>query len=191
MTIFDEKMILLTREQIARIYADAIEQVRGMESTGLSPEHLNFANALLNRDALGLKFLSDGINGPAKRAFENITGIVLPKNQSGTWAAICRWAGISEQAQAKLDTESELQRVKTKLASKISISNIELVEDNARRLYLSGYKFIETINRNCVVVNHIGEIGYEITKQKQSKFKRLYEVVFKLMACDSANESMV
>ncbi len=184
MTIYDEKMLLLTREQIARIYADTIEQVRGIESAGLSPEHINFANALLNRDASGLEFLSDGINGPAKRAFEKITGIALPKNQSGTWTAICRWAGISEIEQAKLDTESELQRVRSQLAGINSIYNLELVEENARRLNLSGYKYIETVDRNCVVVNHLGEIGYEITKQKQSKFKRLYEVVFKRMACE-------
>lgn len=184
MTMLDVNMNVVTREQIARIYANVIAQERGIESAGLSPLHLHFADALKNRDALGLKFLSNGINGPAKRAFESITGIVLPKNQSGTWTAICRWAGISELEQAKLDTDSELQRVKAKLASKNTISNIELVENNARRLYLSGFKFIETINRNCVVVNNLGEIGYEITKQKQSKFKRLYEVVFKRMACE-------
>ena len=187
MTSFDDKLTILTREQIARIYADVIEQVRGVDSTGLSPEHINFANALLSRDATNLKFLSDGINGPAKLAFEKITGVVLPKNQSGTWAAICRWAGLSENEQAKLDTEVELQRVKSQLVSKSTHSDIELVEENARRLYLSGYKYIETIDRNCVLVNHRGEIGYEITKQRQSKFRRLYEVVFKQMACETPN----
>ncbi len=187
MTSLDDKLITLTREQIARIYADAIEQVRGVDSTGLSREHINFANALLNRDAANLKFLSDGINGPAKLAFERITGVVLPKNQSGTWAAICRWAGLSQNEQARLDAEAELQRVKSQLLSKSTYTDIELVEENARRLYLRGDKYIETVDRNCVLVNHLGEIGYEITKQRQSKFKRLYEVVFKQMACETPN----
>ena len=93
-----------TREAIAQEYARKL----GSESTW--DFHYQIADAILNKDAYGLLHLANSMNGKGKTLFAEVTGIDLPKTQSGTLDALLNWAGI--------DKETYLRGERYRLAAK-------------------------------------------------------------------------
>ena len=83
------------RDEIAQKYADALGQPEAKDF------HRSFADSILNGDAAGLKYLSNGLNDKGKKVFTAVTGAKLPRGQAKTWDAIQDWAKSQEVANGK------------------------------------------------------------------------------------------
>lgn len=182
----------LSREDIGRIYASEIELLRGIPVPFLlDKEHLKFADAILNKNAFDLEFLSNGISSPAKKAFSKVTGIELPKQQKGTWDILCQWAGVNEHQK---NVHNALLLISKAMESLLPLATKQDVEDEVQRaikLHLSGYTFFCIKNRKTVLTNRQGEIGLNLTIEKKLSLKRLYEHVFNALNIGVKTEEII
>lgn len=119
-------------DEIAAIYAAEMAAQYG-NSAEVGDMHRDFARAVTGKDGYALKFLSNGMNDAAKRAFTKVTGVALPKGQGATWDAIKSWAGITAEQDAERETK---QREQT--SAERSKKEAEAVTRAAERVVVDG-----------------------------------------------------
>lgn len=94
----------MDQNEIATTYARVMQERYGAHHNGQPGDmHQDFAKAIIDKNAYGLKYLANGLNDAAKLAFTQVTGLPLPKNQGQTWKAIRDWASVSDQQDAVVD----------------------------------------------------------------------------------------
>ncbi len=157
----DQSITADRRTEIAAIYASLLHQKHGDRHDGAVKDmHLSFADAILARDAYGLKHLSYGGNEVAKAAFTQITGLALPKTQGLTWVALRQWAGVSDKADAhaqalrKVATEARFLQVSDVAESRAWISG-KIAE---------GYTTLKSVNHRWFLLNDQGT-GYDLSRK--------------------------
>ena len=152
--------ILVNRDSVASRYAEVLADGR----EGVSPEpnefHYRFADDILNKNAYGLSFLSNGVNPQAKKVFTEVTGIKLATQQSLTWAAIRDWAGLSELEDNKNRAIKDVNWQHEQIVSKVGVSAV----DWAKTKVEAGFNSIVKNGTDNVLVNAAGE-GFNLSKK--------------------------
>lgn len=81
-------------DKIAARYAQVLADGR----PGVSPEvtnfHRRFAQAIVAKEALALKWITNGMNAKGKAMFSSVTGVKLPRGQAASWEVIKIWGGL-------------------------------------------------------------------------------------------------
>lgn len=149
-----------TVEGIAAMYAQELGGRAGREIQ-VRDYHLHFAEAILARDAYALNFLANGLNNVGKAVFTAVTGVQLPRTQSGTWATILEWAGVDPKQDDLKKAEHHLQVLHTSLCSRFS------EVDRLTRFAASGYAqgFVQVIKdgRRYLMADASGKVGLNLS----------------------------
>ena len=120
---------------------------------------LEFASAVLAKDAYALEFMANGFNDKSKKVFSEVTGVSLPKQQGATWKAIRDWAGISdEQENYRVAVRDVAYEVKAFMREN-NVSQ-EMVDKNKALIaskIAEGFDNVEKIGSNYWFTNKEGQ----------------------------------
>lgn len=101
----------VTRDDIAKRYAQVLAEGREGVSAAPNDFHFKFADGVLAKDAFALKWIVNGLNDKSKRVFTEFTGTKLPKAQGAAWEALKVWAGVTVEQAAEVAAKAEAARV--------------------------------------------------------------------------------
>lgn len=149
-----------TVEGIAAMYAHELGGRAGREIQ-VRDYHLHFAEALLARDAYALNFLANGLNNVGKAVFTAVTGVQLPRTQSGTWATILEWAGVDPKQDDLKKAEHHLQVLHTSLCSRFS--EVDRLTRFAESGYAQGFVQVIKDGRRYLMADASGKVGLNLS----------------------------
>lgn len=96
-------------EAIAQLYADTLHKklvkMHGLDyghDGSVTDDKRAFARAILKKDVYALKFITNGMNQAALKTFTKTTGVKMPRSQSGQWAELLKWGGVSKRHDEKV-----------------------------------------------------------------------------------------
>jgi len=120
---------------------------------------LEFASAVLAKDAYALEFMANGFNDKSKKVFSEVTGVSLPKQQGATWKAIRDWAGVSdEQENYRVAVRDVAYEVKAFMREN-NVSQ-EMVDKNKALIaskIAEGFDNVEKIGNSYWFTNNAGQ----------------------------------
>lgn len=149
------------RTEIATIYAGLLREKHPEVHSGQpSNMHFAFADAVLARDAFGLKHLANGLNEVGKAAFTRVTGVKLPKLQGQTWVALRAWGLISDKADAHAKA---LRKVETEVKF-CPLPNVEDHRQWIKERIAHGFTTLQNVNHRWLLMND-ARTGYDLSRQ--------------------------
>ena len=135
-----------------------------LNKTGVPGDHeYRLADDILNKNAYGLEWISNGMNPKGKEVFSKWTGVQLPKQNGATWKAIRDWAGISDEQEAirvaKHKVDVQIKSLEGRFA--------DLNEAHAwvRDKIEQGYRSLENLGGKWVLRNPSTDRGFDLSKR--------------------------
>ncbi|MCH0726024.1 hypothetical protein K9U74_32825, partial [Pseudomonas aeruginosa] len=116
---------------------------------------------ILARDAYALNFLANGLNNVGKAVFTAVTGVQLPRTQSGTWATILEWAGVDPKQDDLKKAEHHLQVLHTSLCSRFS--EVDRLTRFAESGYAQGFVQVIKDGRRYLMADASGKVGLNLS----------------------------
>ena len=160
------------RDRIATLHAQAKLDKYGDTHAFDKPSETDysFADNILNKNAYGLEHLSNGMNDAGKKAFEQATGIKLPKQQGETWKALRDWAGITDAQDAKEKAHRKVSQ-QFKLLKKLTNDAADIRAWIHDRLN-EGFTRFEKQGGKSLLMNDKGD-GFDLSK-RGAKFNQMF-----------------
>lgn len=156
------------RVAIAARYAQALAENRQGASSEPKAFHFKFADDLLARDVLALRWLVNGNNDIGKKIFSEFTGVKLPRGQAVGWIALREWGGLTpqqdaERLQAEASAHSNQERAQR---------NARTEQDALTRVYRLSESGLDSVNGKQLVDGWIGEGFSEIVNISKTAVPR-------------------
>ncbi|WP_370601862.1 hypothetical protein [Pseudomonas nitroreducens] len=151
---------LLTVDGIAAYYAQELASRTG-HAPRVSDYHRLFAESILSRNAYGLSALANGLNNVGKAVFSQVTGVHLPRTQSGTWAAILEWAGVDPKRDELREAERRLQVIFDELSSRFS--EVDRLAAFAADNYARGFVQVIKSGTRYLMADAKGSCGLDLS----------------------------
>lgn len=149
-----------SQEGIAAFYAQELSNRIG-KPFPVTHNHLAFAQAILSRDAYGLKSLANGLNDVGKAVFTRVTGLALPRTQSGTWATLLDWAAIDPLQDKLKQAEKHLQGIHKRLQERFT--GIDRLVAFAQENYERGFVQVIKDGRRFLMAEATGKLGLNLS----------------------------
>ena len=170
------------RHQIAEHYASLLNK------TGIPGDHeYRLADDIINKNAYGLEWISNGMNPKGKEVFSKWTGVQLPRQNGATWKAIRDWAGVTDGQEAVRVAKHKVDVQIKSLEGRIA----DLNEAHAwvRDKIEKGYDSLDNLGGKWALRNPSTGEGFDLSK-RGTKLSMLRPLIAAEIDLDRATKAL-